>query len=41
MFAERDTSTTVTRMWRSCQVQTSQKEQTIGVVCCKKEGMLL
>ena len=31
----------VTRMWRSCQVQPSHKEHAIGVVCCKKEGMLL
>jgi len=31
----------VTRMWRSCQVQPSHKERAIGVVRCKKEGMLL
>ena len=31
----------VTRMWRSCRVQPSHKERAIGVVCCKKEGMLL
>ena len=31
----------VTRMWRSCRVQPSHKERTIGVVRCKKEGMLL
>ena len=31
----------VTRMWRSCQVQPSQKEHAIRAVCCKKEGMLL
>jgi len=31
----------VTRMWRSCQVQPSQKERAIGVVRCKKGGMLL
>jgi len=28
-------------MWRSCRVQPSHKERAIGVVCCKKEGMLL
>jgi len=31
----------VTRMWRSCYVQPSHKERAIGVVRCKKEGMLL
>jgi len=31
----------VTRMWRSCRVQPSHIERAIGVVCCKKEGMLL
>ena len=31
----------VTRMWRSCRVQPSHKERVIGVVRCKKEGMLL
>ena len=31
----------VTRMWRSCRVQLSHKERAIGVVRCKKEGMLL
>ena len=31
----------VTRMWRSCRIQPSQKERAIGAVCCKKEGMLL
>ena len=31
----------VTRMWRSCQVQPSHKEHAVGVVRCKKEGMLL
>ena len=31
----------VTRMWRSCQVQTSQKECAIGAVPCKKRGMFL
>jgi len=31
----------VTRMWRLCQVQPSPKERAIGVVRCKKEGMLL
>ena len=31
----------VTRMWRSCRVQPSYKERGIGVVRCKKEGMLL
>jgi len=31
----------VTRIWRSCGVQPSHKERAIGVVCCKKEGMLL
>ena len=31
----------VTRMWRSCRVQPSHKERAIGVVRCKKEGMLL
>jgi len=31
----------VTRMWRSCGVQPSHKERAIGVVRCKKEGMLL
>jgi len=31
----------VTRMWRSCWVQPSHKERVIGVVRCKKEGMLL
>jgi len=31
----------VTRMWRSCGVQPSHKECGIGVVRCKKEGMLL
>ena len=31
----------VTRIWRSCQVQPSQKERAIGAVRCKKEGMLL
>jgi len=31
----------VTRMWRSCGVQPSHKECAIGVVRCKKEGMLL
>ena len=31
----------VTRMWRLCRVQPSHKERAIGVVCCKKEGMLL
>ena len=30
----------VTRMWRSCRVNT-QKERAIGAVRCKKEGMLL
>ena len=28
-------------MWRSCGVQPSHKERAIGVVRCKKEGMLL
>jgi len=28
----------LTRMWRWCQVQPSQKESAIGVVHCKKEG---
>ena len=28
-------------MWRSCRVQPSHKEQAIGAVRCKKEGMLL
>jgi len=28
-------------MWRSCRVQPSHKESTIGAVRCKKEGMLL
>jgi len=32
---------TVTRMWRSCQGHPSHKERAIGVVRCKKEGMLL
>ena len=31
----------VTRMWRSCRVQPSHKKRAIGVVRCKKEGMLL
>jgi len=31
----------VTWMWRSCRVQPSYKERAIGVVRCKKEGMLL
>jgi len=31
----------VTRMWRSCQVQPSHKERVIGVLRCKKEGILL
>ena len=31
----------VTRMWRSCGVQPSHKERTIGVVRCKTEGILL
>jgi len=31
----------MTRMWRSCRVQPSHKERAIGVVRCKKEGMLL
>jgi len=31
----------VIRMWRSCGVQPSHKERMIGVVHCKKEGMLL
>jgi len=31
----------VTRIWRSCRVQPSHKERAIGVVRCKKEGMLL
>ena len=31
----------VTRMWRSYEVQPSHKERTIGVVRCKKEGILL
>ena len=31
----------VTRMWRSCQVQPSQKEHAIGAVHCENEGMLL
>ena len=31
----------VTRMWRSCRVQPSHKERTIGAVHSKKEGMLL
>ena len=31
----------VTRMWRSCGVQPSHKERAIGVVRCKKAGMLL
>jgi len=31
----------VTRMWRSCGVQSSHKEHAISVVRCKKEGMLL
>ena len=31
----------VTRMWRSCRVQPSHKERAIGVVRCKKDGMLL
>jgi len=31
----------VTRMWRSCRVQPSHKERAIGVVRCKKAGMLL
>ena len=30
----------VTRMWRSCRFQPSHKERAIGVVRCKKEGML-
>jgi len=28
-------------MWRPCRVQPSHKERAIGVVRCKKEGMLL
>jgi len=31
----------LTRMWRWCQVQPSQKECAIGAVHCKKEGTLL
>jgi len=31
----------VTRMWRSYRVQPSRKESAIGMVRCKKEGMLL
>jgi len=31
----------VTRMWRSCQGQPSEKERAIEAVRCKKEGMLL
>jgi len=31
----------MTRTWRSCRVQPSHKERAIGVVRCKKEGMLL
>jgi len=31
----------VTRIWRSCGIQPSHKERAIGVVRCKKEGMLL
>ena len=31
----------VTRMWRSCGVQSSHKDRAIGAVRCKKEGMLL
>ena len=31
----------LTRMWRWCQVQPSQKERVIGAVHCKNEGMLL
>jgi len=31
----------VTRMWKSRQVQPSQKERAIGAVRYKKEGMLL
>jgi len=31
----------VTRMWKPCRVQPSHKERAIGVVRCKKEGMLL
>jgi len=31
----------VTRMWRSSRVQPSHKERAVGVVRCKKEGMLL
>ena len=31
----------VTRMWRSCRLQPSHKERAIGLVRCKKEGMLL
>jgi len=30
----------VTRMWRPCRVQPSHKERAIGVVRCKKEGLL-
>jgi len=29
----------VTRMWRSCQVQTSQKEHAIGAIRCENEGI--
>jgi len=31
----------VTRVWVSCRVQPSHKERAIGVVRCRKEGMLL
>jgi len=31
----------LTRMRRSCQVETSQKERVIGAVHCKNKGMLL
>ena len=34
-------SCALTRMWRRCQVQLSQKECAIGAVHCKKEGTLL
>jgi len=36
-----DRNKMVTRMLRSCRVQPSHKERAIGVVRCKKEGMLL
>jgi len=31
----------VTRMWKQCQIRPLQKKCAIGVVWCKKEGMLL